>query len=223
MIPKKIHYCWFGFKPFPKLVKECIGTWEIHLPDYEFILWDESNSPMDKPYVKEAYSNKRYAFVSDYVRFWALYNEGGIYFDIDIFSIRSINDLLNNKCFFGWETIDKKAISCGVIGSESKNKFIKEILDEYNNLHFNSGNIEKLVVPRLITSIYERSVNKEELSIYPYDYFYPFPFESRKQISEFTSYVTENTYAVHLWNLSWVSQFDKFVSYIIHIIKTTKS
>ena len=72
MIPKKIHYCWFGPKPFPKLVKECLATWKEHFPDYEFYLWNETNSPMDVAFVKEAYSAKKYAFVSDYVRFWAL-------------------------------------------------------------------------------------------------------------------------------------------------------
>ena len=219
MIPKKIHYCWFGPKPFPKLVKECLATWKEHFPDYEFYLWNETNSPMDVAFVKEAYSAKKYAFVSDYVRFWALYNEGGVYLDTDMFVIRSMDKLLDNYCFFAYEFPDNSIIGCCVIGCEGKNKFISQILDTYHNTHFRLDNITKLVIPRLITPIYEKFSDKNNILIFSYDYFYPFPYEERAKVMLFRKYATNNTYAIHLWNLSWVSSFDKLSSKAVKFFK----
>ncbi|NDP22038.1 MAG: polysaccharide biosynthesis protein [Paludibacter sp.] len=222
MIPKKIHYCWFGPKPFPKLVLKCIETWKVHLPEYEFYLWNESNSPMEIPFVKAAYAAKKYAFVSDYVRFWALYNEGGVYLDTDMFLVRSLDNLLNNICFFGWETLEEDVVGCCVIGSTRNDDFIKIILDNYNVLNFNLEDIDKLVIPRLITPLYINYIQKEEINIYPFDYFYPFPYLKRDDISKFNTYATENTYAIHLWNLSWVSTVDKFIYKLVRIVKRIK-
>ncbi len=219
MIPRKIHYCWFGSKPFPKIVKKCMETWKIHFPGYEFVLWNEKNAPMNSVYVKEAYAHKKFAFMSDYVRFWALYNEGGIYLDTDMFIVKAMDDLLNNTCYFAWENSENKVISCGVIGCEKGNLFIKEILDEYNNLHFKISAMETLKIPRVVTYVYKRKVNWNDICIFPFDYFYPFPYEKRNQLSKFTQFATENTYGIHLWNLSWISTFDKFLSKVVKIIK----
>ncbi len=219
MIPKKIHYCWFGQKPFPKLVKKCLETWKVHFPDYEFHLWNETNSPMEVPYVREAYDAKKYAFVSDYVRFWALHNKGGIYLDTDMFVTRNMDELLENSCFFGWEKSDCKNISCGAIGCASGNEFVKEIINEYKGIHYKNADIEKLVIPRFITAIYNKSSYKDNVQILPYDYFYPFPYEHRNRLSKFNTYATENTYAIHLWNLSWVSNYDKLLSNFVKAVK----
>lgn len=222
MIPKKIHYCWFGPKPLPKLVIKCIETWKVHFPDYEFYLWNESNSPMHETFVQEAYTAKKYAFVSDYVRFWALLKHGGIYMDTDMYVIKSMNNLLENSCFFGFETSENKVLSCGVIGCEVNNEFIKLIIDKYHVLHFSVSELHNLVLPRVITPIYEKFENKNYIKIYPYDYFYPFPYEKRDEIANFMDFATKNTYAIHLWNLSWVSSFDKIVSKIIKSVKILK-
>ena len=219
MIPKKIHYCWFGPKPFPKLVEKCIKTWKIHFQDYEFFLWNESNSPMDVPFVKEAYTAKKYAFVADYIRFWALYNYGGIYLDTDMYVTKTFEILLDNQCFLGYETADNEFLSCGTIGCEKENEFVGQILKEYNDLHFKTNHVDKLVVPRLITPIFRKWERKEDFQILPHDYFYPFPYEDRDNILNFMTYATENTHAIHLWNLSWVSPFRKFLSRIVRRIK----
>ncbi len=218
MIPKKIHYCWFGRKPFPELVKKCIETWKQHLPDYEFCLWNEQNSPMDVPFVKEAYTAKKYAFVADYVRFWALYNHGGIYLDTDMYVIRSFDDLLNNECFFAWETKDKNVLSCGIIGCTIENLFIDRILMKYNSLNFNPNNLSEFIIPRLITPIYEEYDRKEEIKIYDYDYFYPFPFSERKK-QNFLEYMKSNTYAIHLWNISWYPWYKKLIRDMVIYLK----
>jgi len=219
VIPKKIHYCWFGPKPYSTLIKRCIETWKSHLPEYEFFFWNETNSPMGHDFISKAYSAGKYAFVSDFVRFWALYKEGGIYLDTDMFVLRSMDDLLISKCFFGWETSDLYNLSCGVIGCEAGNDFVREVIDYYNNLHFSAETIESLIVPRIVTRLYRSYKINSDIVVYPYDYFYPFPFEKRGKVRHFLSYATVNSYAIHLWNLSWVSPIDKVVHSVVRLIK----
>ena len=104
MIPKKIHYCWFGGNPLPALAKRCISSWKKYLPDYEIIEWNESNYDVHKiPYISEAYNAKKYAFVSDYARFDILYNHGGLYFDIDVEVLDSLDDIIKDGPFMGIE------------------------------------------------------------------------------------------------------------------------
>ena len=102
---KYIHYCWFGDKPLPKLAKKCINSWKKYLPDYEIIKWNEENVNIDEcPFIKEAYRNKKWAFVADYARTKALKEMGGIYFDTDMEIKKDISDLLNNNTFLGLES-----------------------------------------------------------------------------------------------------------------------
>ncbi|MGE4578573.1 MAG: glycosyltransferase [Desulfuromonadales bacterium] len=211
MIPKKIHYCWFGCGPLPKLVRKCIQTWEERLPEYEFNLWNEENSPMDIPYVKAAYKNKKFAFVSDYVRCWAIYNNGGIYLDTDMYVLKNFDNLLNNHVFFGYEKENQNIISAGIIGCEKKSLFVRKIIDRYENMEFSVDELWEITIPKIITDEYEKFSSKESISIFPYDYFYPYPLFNRdKQFQSFIDYKTQNTYAIHLWNQSWFSRKDYF-------------
>jgi mannosyltransferase OCH1-like enzyme len=209
VIPKKIHYCWFGPKPLPKLVINCLDTWKEQLKDYELNLWNEKNSPMKIPFVQQAYAAKRYAFISDYVRFWALYKYGGIYLDTDMFVIRSFNDLLKSEVFFGWETEQKNNISCGIIGSIPNQGFIRSVLKQYESMLFSVASIPDLVIPRVVNKCYSGYLSKEDITIFPYDYFYSFPYEEKENVRKFMQYRTENTYAIHLWNISWGTFKDK--------------
>uniref|UniRef100_UPI004027572F glycosyltransferase n=1 Tax=Segatella hominis TaxID=2518605 RepID=UPI004027572F len=105
MIPKIIHYCWFGLGPLPELAQKCIASWKKYLPDYEIKEWNEDNFDVNIiPYTAEAYQAKKYAFVSDYARFWILYKYGGIYFDTDVEVIRPIDDIVERGNFMGFET-----------------------------------------------------------------------------------------------------------------------
>ena len=105
MIPKIIHYCWFGGKPLPKSAEKCIASWKKYLPGYEVKRWDESNFDVNAiPYTREAYAACKYAFVSDYARFWILYHYGGVYFDTDVEVIRPIDDIINRGGFLGVES-----------------------------------------------------------------------------------------------------------------------
>ncbi len=222
MVPKIIHYCWFGKKSFPKLVQKCIATWHTYMPDYRFMLWTEDNSPMNHPYVKSAYAAKRYAFVSDYVRFWALYNYGGIYLDTDMLVLRSFDDLLNVDFFCAPEKVLKKApqdatcvVSCGALGACALGACAKDILTMYDNLEYSEERRARLVVPRLITPV----INKHpEVTIYPYDYFYPMAFEERGT-KDPIQYATENTYAIHLYDFSWLNWHEKMLRKGVSIVK----
>ena len=104
MIPKIIHYCWFGGNPLPKDAQECLSSWKKYLPDYEIKVWNESNFDVNCcPYVKGAYEQRKFAFVSDYARFWVLYKEGGLYFDTDVEVIRNVDHIIAAGNFMGIE------------------------------------------------------------------------------------------------------------------------
>ncbi len=233
MIPKIIHYCWFGPKAYSKTVRRCIETWRTHLADYEFMLWNEQTcqqyaakhdlpDPLEHPFAQSAYAVGKYAFVADYVRFWALYYVGGVYLDTDMYVLRSFTPLLNAEFFGGFETAKGVArhsangiVSCGALGACALGACAREILSKYDTIHFDEAHIADYIVPRIITPIVARH---PEAVLYPYDYFYPFPYDQR-QGGRFLSYCTENTYAVHLWDFSWGKQYAKWMSNIVYYLK----
>lgn len=105
MIPRKIHYCWFGGNELPKEAKECIESWKKYFPDYEIVEWNESNVDLNScRYVKQAYEHKKWAFVSDYFRFQILYELGGVYFDTDVKVLQSMEPIIKKGPYFGKET-----------------------------------------------------------------------------------------------------------------------
>ena len=111
MIPKIIHYCWFGRKPLPPLAVKCIESWKKYLPDYTIKEWNEDNFDINiVPYTREAYEVGKYAFVSDYARFYILYHHGGLYFDTDVEVIRPMDDLVGRGAFLAWDVI--RGLAC---------------------------------------------------------------------------------------------------------------
>ena len=182
MIPKIIHYCWMSGEPFPELIQECIDTWKKFLPDYKIIEWNKNNFDVNvSTFTKEAFEAKKYAFVSDYVRLYALYNYGGIYLDSDIKVLKSFNDLLNNKAFSGFES--KERVGVWLLASEKENPIFKEMLNCYKNKHFikSDGNLDLEPNTSLLKPIFEKYGIKfnnqyqknEYITIYPKDYFCP--------------------------------------------------
>ena len=128
MIPKKIHYCWFGKQPLPRFAKKCISTWQKYLPDYEIKEWNETNFNVELfPYAKEAYDSHKYAFVSDVARLYALYNEGGIYLDTDIEVCKSFDDLLEKNAFLAIEPETNLIATC-CMGFQAEHPFLKEVI-----------------------------------------------------------------------------------------------
>ncbi|GGA88959.1 glycosyl transferase [Flavobacterium palustre] len=216
-IPKIIHYCWYGGKSKPKLVKKCIASWKEHLPDYEIIEWNEKNTDLSHPFVKESYSQKKWAFVADFIRLKILYEHGGIYLDTDMMILKSLNELLSCNCFLGAE--ETKIVSGGIIGAIKNQPFIKGCLANYNLINNDSKiNFNEMVIPKLLTNTYEKIygvslfdkiIEKNNLVIYPPSYFYPLPNIEKKDIKNYKDYIQKSTYAIHLWNASWV-EYDEF-------------
>ena len=234
LIPKVIHYCWFGPNPFSQTIRKCMATWHKHLSDYEFCLWNEDScaayaaahnlpNPMEHPFVKGAYTARKYAFVADYVRFWALYHCGGVYLDTDMYVVKSFDDLLDAEFFCGWETAEgtadtevERIVSCGALGACALGACAREILAKYDTLEFDENRLDKFIVPRIITPII---LQYSETAIYPYDYFYPLPYNERF-VWRKMKYNTANTYAVHLWDISWGKWQAKIRDQMIYWIKT---
>lgn len=220
-IPKIIHYCWFGDKQLPTTVVNCQKTWKKNNPNYKIIRWDETNSPMSHPFVKSAYKSGKFAFVSDYVRLWAVYNFGGIYLDTDMYVIKNLDFFLNDKCFFGYENKEESLINAAAFGAVEKNKFIGVLMTYYENKIFTNSKLSSFVIPKIITKLYNEN-NLNNIKLYNHDFFYPFPYEDRDNPS-FLDYVTLNTYAIHLWDLSWFNKKDAHKQRIFSYINKFKS
>ncbi|MGN1268877.1 MAG: glycosyltransferase family 32 protein [Candidatus Aphodocola sp.] len=206
---KYIHYCWFGGKPLPKLAKKCIKSWKKYLPDYEIIEWNENNVDLEEcPFIKEAYENKKWAFVADYARTKAIYEMGGIYFDTDMMITKDISFLLDKGTFLGVE--DSMMVNAAVWGaSKPKTYFAKRMLDFYKAQdHFDINNIYKMSIPRIITRIldefgFDPSINEvqvfhKDIYIYPRPYFYPLSFDFKD--NKFTN----ETCMVHYFDATWI-------------------
>lgn len=210
MIPKVIHYCWFGGKPLPKLARICIRSWKKYCPGYELKLWDESNFDLNVwPYVKEAYDAGKYAFVTDVVRLYALYHEGGIYMDTDVELLKPLDPFLHHCAFSGFES--EKRVPTGIMASEKGGRWAKENLEFYEGKHFMraDGSLDDTTNVTIIT---DYMVNhglrldntyqdiKGLFTMYPKDYFCPKEFLTQ-EID-----ITENTVCIHHFNMSWHSQ-----------------
>ena len=211
---KIIHYCWFGPKPIPKLAKKCIASWQKFLPDYEIKLWSEDNVNLNEcDFIKEAYEQKKWAFVADYVRTKALYEYGGIYMDTDMELTKSVEDLLTEDFVIGVE--DSGFIAAGLIIVKNKhNKYIKKMLDFYKKQKFKEiDDLFEISIPKVLTNIFKDEVDlsdttkvikkEKELAIYPRDYFYPLSYDRKNNV------FTENTYGIHYYDASWISPTSK--------------
>lgn len=216
MIPKKIHYCWFGGNPLPQLAIDCINSWKKYCPDYEIIRWDESNFNIEKyDYVKEAYEAKKYAFVTDVVRLFVLVKEGGIYMDTDVEVLKPLDDLLKLDAFSGFESDTK--IPTGIMAAKKGHKLFKELLNEYDNVHFKKedGTLDLTTNVIRITNTCKKYglVQNNKLqtvngfTLFPKDYFCPKDLETRKL------HLTENTYTIHHFDGSWLNEKERFINH----------
>lgn len=206
MIPKKIHYCWFGRGEKPKLAKKCIESWKKYCPDYEIVEWNEDNFDINQnEYTKYCYENKKFAFLSDYARLMVVYKEGGIYFDTDVEVLRSFDDLLNNKAFVGFET--DEYVNTGVgFGAEKNNPVIEQMLREYDKL--SDGKSGTIGCPILNTEALKKlglklngqTQSLKDVTVYSAEYFNPYDAPTGR-LSK-----SENTYSIHWYAASWLSK-----------------
>lgn len=208
MIPKVIHYCWFGGKPLPKLAEKCIASWKKYCPDYEIKEWNESNFDVNcTDFSKEAFEAKNWAFVSDVARLKVIYEEGGIYLDTDVELVRSLDDLLENRCFLGEETSGVIGTGLGY-GAEKGNVIVGEMLQQYGGHYLlGKGIYDDVPSPKKNTAPlfkygYRSCDNRiwecEHATVYPPEYFCPLTRESG--VLE----ITQNTYSIHHFSALWI-------------------
>jgi hypothetical protein len=208
MIPKIIHYCWFGGNPLPPLAVKCIESWKKYCPDYLIKCWDESNYDIKKnKYMLQAYQSKKWGFVPDYARLDIIYEHGGIYLDTDVELIRSLDTLLDNGAFAGFEDGIHVGLGLG-FGAMKNSNILKEILNTYNDIEFINpdGTLNTTPSPQYQTEFMLKkglvSNNRlqviEGLTIYPSDVLCPKNFTTGKLK------ITHNTYSIHHFDGSWM-------------------
>jgi len=208
-IPQVIHYCWFGQSKKSGLIQECIESWKKNLPNYEIIEWNEQNFNIDCcEYVREAYQNKKWAFVSDYARLWVLYEYGGLYFDTDVQVLKSFDQFLEEELFTGFEAKDSPVTA--VMGAKKGDKLVKQMLDYYEDKHFVNpdGTLNQTTNTIIITQLFiEKGIKRngkkqsvDGLTVYPQIYFCPNNF------SRIWNRPSKDSFAVHHFDQSWKAE-----------------
>ena len=208
MIPKIIHYCWFGRGQMPELALKCIESWHRYLPGYTLKLWNEDSFDINSvPYVKEAYEARKFAFVTDYIRLYALYHEGGIYMDTDVEVLKPLDDLLDLPAFSGYESNKFSNFPTGLMASAAGGVWVKEQLDYYTDRHFilpdgsldmttNTVTISRIMKENGFELTGEYQVYKNDMHCFPSDYFCS--MSSTRVLK-----LTKNSYCIHHFAGSW--------------------
>ncbi|MDO4978951.1 MAG: glycosyltransferase [Candidatus Saccharibacteria bacterium] len=229
MIPKRIHYCWFGGKDKPKSVQKCIRSWKKFCPDYEIIEWNEQNYDVNKnKYTKGTYGAGKFAFLSDYVRLDVIYNEGGIYLDTDVELIKGLDDLLDCTGYIGLE--DPGLVNTGQgFGAVKKHSFIKKNKEYYEKKNFfKNGKFQKELCTRISSDLLKKEGMTAEdkvqevagMRILPTDYFCPL------KVGTSELKMTENTYSIHHFDSTWKggNKISRWIGYrLIPLKKTIKT
>lgn len=214
-IPKVIHYCWFGGNPLPDMAKKCIESWKKYCPDYEIKEWNEENFDINCcAYVKEAYEAKKWAFVSDVARLYALVHFGGIYMDTDVEVMKPLDDLLQYDGISGFEAEDR--IPTGMMACRANHPMFKELLHDYDEAHFikQDGEYDLTTnVTRITKACLKHGLKLNntlqtvnQFTLFPQDYFCPKNWKTKILT------VTENTYMIHHFDGSWISEEEKYAA-----------
>ncbi len=214
MIPKTIHYCWFGKNPKNELISKCIASWKETCPDFTLVEWNEENFNVhSSPFTARMYDEKRWAFVSDYARLQILEQHGGFYLDTDMLLLQSLSSLCGNMCVLGEESAG--VISAGMIGAEPNHPFIAEC-KKYYDTHPE----ELMTIPRVLSLVFAGYTDKASISVLPPSIFYPFDSYTIRNYRE--QQLAPEVMGVHMWNYSWGSPLNKFFKKIgIHKIGVT--
>jgi len=199
MIPKTLHYCWFGPNKMSKLHLACIESWQQELPHYEVVRWDENNSPMQHPFIQYHYQKKNWAYISDFVRLHVLYKHGGIYLDTDVEVIKDFSPLLSNDIFIGYEKENR--LNSAVIGSKKEEVFLQDCMNYMTSRH--EKKLPYKIAPEVISSVYNSGnypqvLTLSEKSFYPYN-----PYNKKGTTQLLYHDITQETYAIHHWAKSW--------------------
>lgn len=206
MIPKVIHYCWFGRGEKPKLFKKCLKSWKKYCPDYEIIEWNEDNFDINSNlYVRQAYENRKFAFVTDYVRLYVIYTYGGIYMDTDVEVTKNLDAFLSEQAFSGFE--NDTEIPTGIMAGEKGLSVFADLLTYYDNRPFITaeGKMDITTNVIIITEMLSKKGFEpngkyqvvDGFALYPKDYFCP------KDYNGGEINITQNTAAIHHFDGSW--------------------
>ena len=220
MIPKIMHYCWFGKKPLPELALKCITSWKKFFPGYEINEWNEDNFDVNQiPYTAEAYKRQKYAFVSDYARFKIMYEHGGIYFDTDVEVIKPLDKIIAKGPFFGMEANDEDFSCAPGLGfaCNAGLGLCKEMIDQYEHENFilSNGLLNLETVVTRFSNILQKHGFKynnditefENMFFYPPEFFCPINYHTGEKN------ITQNTYTIHHYAASWVNKYDNLPLY----------
>lgn len=221
-IPKILHFCWFGKGEKSELIKKCIASWKQELSDYKIMEWNEENFDIHmNEYVEQAYYHGKYAFVSDFVRLYALFEYGGIYLDTDVEVIKNFDEFLDDNGFCGFE--DKELVSTAVIGAKKGNELIKIWLDTYSGKKFIKSGKENVVTnvrtftDMLLSEGMKQNNNKQKVQdnfvIYPIEYFSPLKLMRKKPD------ITSNTVSIHWFEGTWLDWKKKVKIFCIVLFK----
>lgn len=213
MIPKTIHFCWFGNNPKSQEILDCIESWKRTCPGFEIKEWNEVNFPFETfPFASRMYDEKKWAFVADYARLHVLEAEGGFYLDTDMLLLQTLEPLTSYTCVLGEES--PGIISAGMIGAEAHHPFISKCRDFYDT---NAG--ELITIPRALSQAYKEYTDKNSLTVYPPKTFYPF---DSQHIKEYRGQdLGPDVIGVHLWHYSWGHPLNKFFKRLgIHALGT---
>lgn len=219
MIPKVIHYCWFGRGKMPESALKCIESWKKYCPDYEIKEWNEDNFDLDMyPYAREAYDNRKFAFVTDVVRLYALYHEGGVYMDTDVEVLKPLDRFLVHHAFSGFES--ETDVPTGIMASVKGGQWAKENLAYYVGRHFvnedgtfdlnsNVKTITRLLIPHGLkrNNTYQEIDNI--ITMYPKEFFCPKDYNTKEII------LTDNSYCIHHFNGSWWTTDQKIRAWLV--------
>ena len=221
MIPKRIHYCWFGRNPLPQDVKKCMESWKRFCPDYEITEWNESNFDINcHPFVKSAYEAKAWAFVSDYARLKVVYDHGGIYLDTDVELLKNPDFLLNYPCYIGVQQVGHFCTTGLGYGAVKGNPTVKRMIMQYDGLVYKKEDIENVVCPRMnhkvMVDLGYRFCNEvtetEGVLILPPRYLDPLvPGDT-------TNLLCKDTVSIHHYSASWTSTSNKWKRKIFRMI-----
>lgn len=214
MIPKVIHYCWFGRNPLPKLAQKCIESWKKYCPDYEIKEWNEDNFDVNCcDYVREAYEARKWAFVSDYARLYALVKYGGIYMDTDVELIKPLDSFLSYEAFSGFESSGQ--ILTGIMAAEQNQNLFLELLHEYDGIHFKKDdesldlttNVQRITNTCLKYGLVlnDKKQTVKGFTFFPMEYFCPKDAVTRELD------LTKNSVAIHHFDGSWMESDRKLV------------
>ena len=215
LIPKIVHYCWFGDMVMPQTIVRCLNSWREHLPEYQFVLWRNQHIPRDLTYAQNAFRLKNWSNLSNFFRLAAVYQFGGVYLDTDILLVKPLDSLLTNGCFLGCQ--DRSPVSwmvnTAVIGAVPRHWFVGDLLgsllEDFNgdeNSSLSGVNLVSRKLQRLGIKKYNKSIIQiDDITIYPVRYFYPISYREKHKLLNPESSLTQDTIAIHFWMNSWVS------------------